>query len=102
MCDALLAALGDQAALVGMDGFHYADRELLRLQRRDREGAPDTFDVDGYVALLTRLRAPSEDPVYGPVFDRALEEPIGSAVPVFPASPLVLTEGNYLLLEEHG
>jgi pantothenate kinase len=102
VCAALLTALREQAALVGMDGFHYANCELQRLQRRDRKGAPDTFDVDGYVALLTRLRTPSAGPVYGPVFDRELEEPIGSAVPVFPATPLVLTEGNYLLLEQHG
>jgi pantothenate kinase len=102
VCDALLSALGDQAALVGMDGFHYANRELVRLQRRDRKGAPDTFDADGYVALLTRLRTPPAVPVYAPVFDRGLEESIGSAVPVFPATPLVLTEGNYLLLDEHG
>lgn len=102
LCAALVGSLGEQAALVGMDGFHYANAELARLQRRDRKGAPDTFDVDGYVALLTRLRIPSTGPVYGPVFDRGLEEPIGSAVPVFPATPLVLTEGNYLLLEEHG
>ncbi len=85
-----------------MDGFHYANAELQRVRRSDRKGAPDTFDVDGYVALLTRLRTPSAWPVYGPVFDRGLEEPIGSAVPVFPDTPLVLTEGNYLLLEDHG
>jgi pantothenate kinase len=102
LCAALGEALGERAALVGMDGFHYANAELQRLGRRDRKGAPDTFDVDGYAALLTRLRTPPAGPVYGPVFDRALEEPIGSAVPVFPATPLVLTEGNYLLLEEHG
>ncbi|MGY1692886.1 nucleoside/nucleotide kinase family protein [Geodermatophilus sp. SYSU D01105] len=102
LCAALHAALGERAALVGMDGFHYANVELRRLGRRDRKGAPDTFDVDGYVALLTRLRTPSDAPVYGPVFDRGLEEPIGSAVPVPPATPLVLTEGNYLLLAEHG
>jgi pantothenate kinase len=99
---ALVAALGDQVAVVGMDGFHYANQELHRLNRRDRKGAPDTFDVDGYVALLRRLRTPSDRPVYGPVFDRGLEEPIGSAVPVPPGTPLVLTEGNYLLLEDHG
>jgi len=99
---ALLGALGDGAALVGMDGFHFANVELRRLQRADRKGAPDTFDVDGYVALLARLRTPPAVPVYGPVFDRALEEPIGSAVPVLPATPLVLTEGNYLLLDDHG
>jgi pantothenate kinase len=102
VCAALMTSLGEQVALIGMDGFHYANVELQRLERGDRKGAPDTFDVDGYVALLTRLVTPSEGPVYGPVFDRALEEPIGSAVPVFPATPLVLTEGNYLLLEDHG
>ena len=102
LCAALLAALGDRAALVGMDGFHLANAELERLQRRDRKGAPDTFDVGGYVALLARLRTPPAEPVYGPVFDRALEESIGSAVPVSPTTPLVLTEGNYLLLPDAG
>ncbi|MGY2085373.1 nucleoside/nucleotide kinase family protein [Blastococcus sp. SYSU DS0539] len=102
LCAALLDSLGARAALVGMDGFHYANVELGRLGRGDRKGAPDTFDVDGYVALLRRLRTPPAAPVYAPLFDRALEEPIGSAVPVDPATPLVLTEGNYLLLEEHG
>ncbi len=38
-----------------MDGFHLADVQLDRLGRRDRKGAPDTFDVDGYVAALRRL-----------------------------------------------
>ncbi len=102
VCAALVAALGERVALVGMDGFHYANQELHRLQRRDRKGAPDTFDVDGYVALLRRLRTPPGHPVYAPVFDRGLEESIGSAVPVAPDTPLVLTEGNYLLLEDHG
>jgi pantothenate kinase len=102
VCAALLAALGERAALVGMDGFHYANQELQRLQRAGRKGAPDTFDVDGYVALLHRLRTPPDHPVHAPVFDRGLEEPIGSAVPVFPQTPLVLTEGNYLLLQDHG
>jgi len=102
LCAALLDALGEQAALVGMDGFHYANVELQRLGRSDRKGAPDTFDVDGYVALLNRLRTPPAGPLYGPAFDRGLEEPIGSAVPVHPGTPLVLTEGNYLLLDDHG
>jgi pantothenate kinase len=102
VCAALVDALGERVALVGMDGFHYANQELVRLGRRDRKGAPDTFDVDGYVALLRRLRTPSDRTVYGPVFDRDLEESIGSAVPVPPDTPLVLTEGNYLLVREQG
>ncbi|MEX8059529.1 nucleoside/nucleotide kinase family protein [Microbacterium sp. 16-032] len=98
--DALLAALGDDAVLVGMDGFHLANEELVRLGRRDRKGAPDTFDVEGYIALLDRIRAGHE--VYAPRFDRGLEEPIGSAVLVPARVPLVITEGNYLLHDEFG
>lgn len=98
--DALLAALGDDAVLVGMDGFHLANDELARLGRRDRKGAPDTFDVEGYIALLDRIRAGHE--VYAPRFDRTLEESIGSAVLVPAGVPLVITEGNYLLHDEFG
>lgn len=98
LCAALAQALGDQVAVVGMDGFHLANRELERLERRQRKGAPDTFDVEGYAALLERLRGAGEETVYAPLFDREIEEAVGSAVPVFAGTPLILTEGNYLLL----
>src|SRR5882757_6401406 len=45
----------DTAAYVPMDGFHLSNAQLDRLGRRDRKGAPDTFDVDGYVDLLDEL-----------------------------------------------
>ncbi|HEY3752628.1 MAG TPA: nucleoside/nucleotide kinase family protein [Pseudonocardiaceae bacterium] len=96
----LVAALDGRAVEVGMDGFHYAQRELARLGRTERKGAPDTFDADGYVALLKRLRVAGPDVVYAPEFRRDLEEPVGSAVPVRPEVPLVVTEGNYLLLAD--
>ncbi|GGN44363.1 nucleoside/nucleotide kinase family protein [Deinococcus daejeonensis] len=96
---ALQAALGDGAALLPMDGFHLANEELRRLGRVGRKGAPDTFDVGGYAALLARVRAQEEDVVYAPRFDRHLEESIGSALPIPRAAPLVITEGNYLLLD---
>ena len=102
VCAALQDALGDAAVLVGMDGFHLANAELTRLGRRDRKGAPDTFDVPGYVSLLRRLRAANEPVVYAPFFDRSLEESIGSAIAVPARVPLVITEGNYLLHDEDG
>ncbi|MFD5201210.1 nucleoside/nucleotide kinase family protein [Streptomyces sp. NPDC058375] len=99
LAERLVAALDPRAALVPMDGFHLAAAELERLGRADRKGAPDTFDAAGYAALLRRLRDP--DPVhavYAPAFDRSLEEPVAGSLPVPPEVPLVVTEGNYLLL----
>jgi pantothenate kinase len=96
---AIADELGDRAVLVGMDGFHLAQAELVRLGRRDRMGALDTFDGAGYVALLKRLRAASEDVVYAPEFRRSIEEPIAGAVAVPSDVPLVITEGNYLLVD---
>ncbi|MEU0676493.1 nucleoside/nucleotide kinase family protein [Streptomyces sp. NPDC006172] len=91
---------GPWAAHVPMDGFHLADAELDRLGRRDRKGAPDTFDAAGYAALLRRLReeVDGEDVVYAPGFERVLEQPLAGAVPVPPQARLIVTEGNYLLL----
>ena len=93
----VVAELGDRAALVPMDGFHLAQPELVRLGRRDRMGAPDTFDAAGYAALLARLRAQDDEVVYAPEFRREIEEPIAGAIAVPPDVPLVVTEGNYLL-----
>ncbi|MFJ4833470.1 nucleoside/nucleotide kinase family protein [Streptomyces sp. NPDC088747] len=88
------------AAQVPMDGFHLADVELDRLGRRDRKGAPDTFDAAGYAALLRRLREDEEDLVYAPGFERTLEQPLAAAVPVPRTARLIITEGNYLLLRD--
>ena len=87
-------------AHVPMDGFHLADVELDRLGRRDRKGAPDTFDAAGYAALLERLRRDEEDVVYAPGFERTLEQPVAGAIPVPPSARLIVTEGNYLLVDE--
>ncbi|WP_046471883.1 nucleoside/nucleotide kinase family protein [Allosalinactinospora lopnorensis] len=96
---ALLRELGSSAVLVPMDGFHLAEEELLRLGLRDRKGAPETFDAAGYVALLRRLREPGADTVYAPRFHREVEESYAGAIAVGPDVPLVITEGNYLLLD---
>jgi len=98
---ALQAEFADVAQVVPMDGFHLANVELERLGRRARKGAPDTFDSAGYVALLKRLLAQADDEiVYAPEFRREIEEPIANAIPVFARTQLVITEGNYLLLED--
>jgi pantothenate kinase len=97
---AIVARLGDCACYVPMDGFHLAGAVLDQLGRRDRKGAVDTFDGDGYVALLRRLRPQVEEIVYAPQFRREIEEPVAGAIPVARDVPLVVTEGNYLLHRE--
>ena len=97
---ALHRAFPEVSQVVPMDGFHLANVELQRLGRAGRKGAPDTFDSAGYVALLNRLRHQSgNETVYAPEFRREIEEPIAGAIPVFPRTRLVITEGNYLLLD---
>ncbi|MFI1091077.1 nucleoside/nucleotide kinase family protein [Streptomyces sp. NPDC020917] len=87
----------DTAAYVPMDGFHLSNAQLDRLGLRGRKGAPETFDVDGYVGLLRRLREePPQRPVYAPDFDRRLDEPVAAGLVVPPQTRLVVTEGNYL------
>ena len=89
------------AVLVGMDGFHLAHATLTALGRVERKGAPDTFDAAGYVALLRRIGGLARpDVVWAPRFDREIEDAIAGAVAVTADVPLVVTEGNYLLLDE--
>lgn len=99
---AIAEALDGRAAQVGMDAFHLANQVLAAHGSRDRKGAPDTFDPWGYANLLKRLKSNRDPVVYAPVFDRSLEESIGSAIPVAREVPLVITEGNYLLLDAEG
>ncbi|MGO2518807.1 MAG: nucleoside/nucleotide kinase family protein [Microbacterium sp.] len=108
LAERLVEELGPElSVLVPMDGFHLANTVLHALGRHDRKGADDTFDGWGYVALMHRIRAQRdgaaegrEDTIYAPHFRRDLEEPIGSAIPVSVSTPLVVTEGNYLLLDQ--
>ena len=88
------------AVVLPMDGFHLAARELDRLGLADRKGAPETFDGWGYAAALARVAARDEPVVHVPFFDRDLEEPIAGAIAIPADVPLVLTEGNYLLLAD--
>ena len=94
----LVTALGTGAKAVPMDGFHYDDAVLIARGARDRKGAPDTFDVQGFLHLLRRLR--TEDEVAIPLFDRDLEISRAGADIVTAADSVLVVEGNYLLLNE--
>lgn len=98
---AAIAAHVPSSVVVPMDGFHLLNGELVRLGRRDRKGAPDTFDVDAYTVLLDRIRGQAAGEIItAPRYDRAASAPIPDAIDVQSESTLVITEGNYLLLDE--
>ena len=97
----IAAIKGDAwVAHVPMDGFPLADAQLDRLGSRARKGAPDTFDAIGYAHLLERVVSETDSPIYVPGFDRTLEQPLAAALVVLPSARLVITEGNYLLLDD--
>lgn len=87
------------AAYLPMDGFHLANASLERLGRRDRKGAPDTFDGWGFVGLLHRVRQETDHDVYAPSFRREMDEPVAGEMAVAAGSSLVVVEGNYLLVD---
>lgn len=88
------------AAVFPMDGYHYDDRILVPRGWRPRKGAPHTFDVAGFAAMLVRLRRNDEPEVAVPVFDREIEIARNSAR-IIPASVRhLIVEGNYLLLDQ--
>lgn len=96
----LVAAVGPEAALVPMDGFHLAQRVLDERGLAAVKGAPETFDADGFLTLLERLAQPRDGTtVYAPEFRREIEEPVAGAIPVPSSVRVVVTEGNYLLLD---
>jgi pantothenate kinase len=86
--------------IVGMDGFHLAQSHLEQVKQAHRKGAHYTFDSWGYVSMLRRIsRQEADEVIYAPHFDRSIEDSIAAAVPVRPDDRLVLTEGNYLLID---
>lgn len=98
--DELCHALAPKAAVLRMDAFHFDDQILHARGHRARKGAPHTFDVDGYAALLARLRAEATRSITVPEFDRNLELTRNAAHIVAPSQQIIITEGNYLLLDE--
>lgn len=102
LAEQLEADLAERGLLAGtapMDGFHLSNAVLDALGRHGRKGAPDTFDVEGYLALLDRVRTGAD--VLAPVYRRDLHEPV-AAGSLISGPGVVITEGNYLALEDHG
>ncbi|MBI5160298.1 MAG: nucleoside/nucleotide kinase family protein [Micrococcales bacterium] len=95
-----LSAKGTPAQVLPMDGYHLSQARLRELGRRERMGAPDTFDTADFVQTLRALRRDRDVAI--PLFDREVEEPVPDAGLVPASTRVVLVEGNYLLFETGG
>ena len=101
VAEAINAQTGtDCATVFPMDGYHFDDVILNARGDRPRKGAPFTFDVEGYRHTLMRLRDAHSADVAVPVFDRSLELSRGSARLITPQHRFIISEGNYLLLNQ--
>ena len=88
-------------SIIPMDGFHLSNEELISLGRRDRKGAPDTFDVEGFVLLIKKVRVDHNIDHKFPIFHREIEASIVDEGMVPKESKVVVIEGNYLFSEDH-
>jgi pantothenate kinase len=88
------------AVVAPLDGFHLSNETLDLLALRSVKGAPQTFDPKAFVDSLRRLREEPAATVRWPDFDRTAEETVAGAIAIGPEANLVITEGNYLLLEQ--
>ena len=94
-----LAATLSDVVVIPMDGFHLDNVVLNKRDLLSRKGSPETFDADGYCQLISRLKRATET-VYAPVFDRNADLSRAAAIEVSSDVKIVLTEGNYLALQQ--
>lgn len=98
LCEATRAR-GESAEVLPMDGFHMDDDVLRQKGSYARKGAPDTFDVHGFLDVIRAVKG-GGDEVLVPVFDRTRELAIAAARAIPVSTRFILVEGNYLLLDQ--
>ena len=84
--------------MIPMDGFHLDNRLLDARGLRHRKGAPETFDAEGFIALMCRVKDGGE--VVYPLFDRTRDLAVAGAAAIGADCDLAIIEGNYLLFDE--
>ena len=92
----------ESISILPMDGFHMSNERLIEFGRRDRKGAPDTFDVDDFAKSLADVRAGHGSDIRFPIFKREIEASIPDAGLIPAQAKLVVVEGNYLLHDDFG
>ncbi|MFZ4064483.1 MAG: nucleoside/nucleotide kinase family protein [Candidatus Nanopelagicaceae bacterium] len=92
----------DEVAIIPMDGYHLSNEELIELGRHNRKGAPDTFDVFGFISLVTKVKNETAKDHTFPIFHREIEASKADEGLVPRNIKVIVIEGNYLFSEEYG
>ena len=87
-----------KTSLIPMDGFHMENKTLEKNNLLERKGAPETFDIDGFLSLIKELR--SKNDIKVPLFDRSADKVIKDAQTISREQDYLVIEGNYLLLDQ--
>jgi len=90
-----------QVSVIPMDGYHLSNEELISLNRRDRKGAPDTFDTNAFTSLITKVKNNPDSEHRFPIFHREIEASKPDEGVVQSNAKVIVIEGNYLFSEEH-
>lgn len=86
------------AARVPMDGFHMKQAKLEAEELVAHKGAPQTFEAAEFIKLLTKLKK-AKKPVAVPGYSRKTEDVVPDAFTIAANVPILVAEGNYLLLD---
>eukprot|EP00871_Galdieria_phlegrea_P000061 jgi/Galph1/1055/GphlegSOOS_G5820.1 len=101
--EALNQIYPDACVVVPMDGFHLPKSVLDQMEdpkeAHARRGAPWTFDGKAFVNALKEIRYKGESSL--PCFDHRVGDPEQDAIYISKSTPVILVEGNYLLLPEY-
>lgn len=93
-----------QLQALGMDGFHHYQSYILTHQvmvegkevpMKSVKGCPESFDYERFENYLLQIK--EKDGTW-PYYDRSQHDVVDDRIDV--TSPIVLVEGNYLLLDE--
>jgi pantothenate kinase len=94
-----LSRLATPSAVVPMDGYHLDNETLLAMGIHHLKGIEQSFDGEGFVQLLIRLKEETDSDIRYPTFDRSTESTVSGGGLVQSAEKLLIVEGNYLLSE---
>jgi pantothenate kinase len=105
VCHLINSKSGSEIAVnVPMDGFHYYKRELDQMpdpaEAYARRGAHWTFDAAAFVDCLQKIKFETGKTLSAPSFDHGVGDPKPDAIKILPQHKIVISEGNYLLLDE--